>query len=300
MNELFNNIAPLIMTFGIGHLLYRVGFLTRDNADLFLKLFFYLALPAVILLSIPKIQLTHELLYFPLIAILIFVINLSIALTASHYFQLERKTKGVFLIGSIIFNGSFAYPFIMVSYSEQAMANVYLFDFGNAIVTFSIAYYLACHYGQSGQTQKMIWLRFFKSPPLMALFIAVLLNLSGIPVPPAGENLLRIFSGLLTPLVMLALGIYFNPRIVKGGPLATVVAIQIGGGLIFGTLFGHLFGLEGLSQNVVQIMAICPAAMNTLAYASMEGLDKEFAASVVSYTTIISIVLIPMMIFLLL
>ena len=299
MNEILNNIAPLLMTFGIGHLLYRIGFLTRDNADLFLKLFFYLALPSVILLSIPKIPLTHELLYFPLIAILMFAVNLTLAGAASRFFQLEPKTKGVFLIGSIIFNGSFAYPFIMVSYSEQAMASVYLFDFGNAIITFSIAYYLACHYGRPGQAQKMIWLRFFKSPPLLTLIVAVLLNLSGIAVPAVGENLLRIFSGLLTPMIILALGIYFNPRIVRGGPLTCVVAIQIGGGLILGYLFSRLFGLEGLSRTVVQIMAICPAAMNTLAYASMEGLDKEFAASVVSYTTIISIVLIPLMIFLL-
>jgi predicted permease len=299
MNELLNNIAPLIMTFAIGHLLFRSGFLTRDNADLFLKLFFYLALPAVILLSIPKIPLTCELLYFPLIAILIFAINLCLAWMASCFFKLEPKTKGVFLIGSIIFNGSFAYPFILVTYSEQAMAKVYLFDFGNAIITFSIAYYLACHYGQPNQSRKMIWRRFFKSPPLLTLFIAVLLNLCNIPIPVAGENLLRIFSGLLTPLVMLALGIYFNPRIVKGGALATVIAIQIGGGLIFGYLFVRVFGLSGLSMNVVQIMAICPAAMNTLAYASMEGLDKEFAASVVSYTTIISILLIPLMIFML-
>jgi predicted permease len=299
MNEIFNNIAPLILTFAIGHLLYRSGFLTRDNADLFLKLFFYLALPSVILLSIPQIPLTCELLYLPLIAILIFAINLAIAWTASRFFQLEPKTKGVFLIGSIIFNGSFAYPFMLVSYSEQAMASVYLFDFGNAIVTFSIAYYLACHYGQPRQARKTIWRRFFKSPPLLTLFVAILLNISGIAIPAMGENLLRIFSGMLTPLIMLALGIYFNPRIVKGGPLATVVAIQIGGGLILGYLFTRLFGMTGLSGNVVQIMAICPAAMNTLAYASMEGLDKEFAASVVSYTTIISIVLIPLMIYLL-
>jgi predicted permease len=299
MNDILNNIIPLIMTFAIGHLLYRYNFLTRDNADLFLKLFFYLALPAVILLSIPSIPLTHELIFFPLIAILIFVINLILAWIASCIFKLEAKTKGVFLIGTIIFNGSFAYPFVMVSYHEEAMAGVYLYDFGNAIVTFSIAYYLACRYGQNGRKQQRIWLKFFKSPPLVTLIVAIFLNLSGIPIPNVGENLLRIFSGLLTPLIMLSLGIYFNPRIVRAGPLATVVTIQIIGGLIFGYLFSHFFGLHGVNQSVVQIMAICPAAMNTLAYAAMEGLDKEFAASIVSYTTIISIVFIPLMILIL-
>ncbi len=299
MTDIINNTGPLILTFFIGHLLYRIGFLTRDNADLFLKVFFYMAIPAVILLSIPKIPLTHELLYVPFLALLVFLGNLALALFCQRFLKLEPKTLGVFLIGSIIFNGAFAYPFILVSHGEQAMAYVYLFDFGNMIVTFSVAYYLACHYGQTDQARKMISLKFLKSPPLLFLFLAIILNLCHIQIPEVGTNLLRIFSGLLTPMVMLSLGIYFNPRIVKAGALATVVSIQILGGLVLVSLFIYLFGFHGMGRTVVLIMSVCPAAMTVLSYASMENLDKEFAASIVSYTTIISIFLIPLMIYLL-
>ena len=37
--------------------------------------------------------------------------------------------------------------------------------------------------------------------------------------------------------------------------------------------------------------------MNTLIYATLEGLDKEFAASIISYTTLISMILISIVIF---
>ena len=177
------------------------------------------------------------------------------------------------------------------------MAYVYLFDFGNALITFSVAHFLASRYGQSDQARRMISLKFMKSPPMICLVIAIILNLAGLQIPTFGIKTLRIFSDLLTPLVMLSLGIYFNPRIVKAGPLATVLGIQFVGGLIIGYLIVYFFGLEGIGRAVVQILAICPIAMNTLAYASMENLDKEFAASAVSCSTIISMILIPTMIY---
>lgn len=298
MTEIINSTGPLVLTFFLGHLFYRIGFLTRANADLFLKLFFFLALPSVVLLSIPHIPLTHDLIYYPFVAILVCLGSILLALLCNLFFKLERKTLAVFLIGTSIFNGAFSYPFILTSLGNQAMAYVYLFDFGNMIITFSVAHYIACHYGQSHRKHSMASLNLLKSPPLISLFVAIILNIFKIPIPEIGINVLHIFSGMLTPLVMLSLGIYFSPRIVKAGPLVTVIGIQILGGLALGSLFICIFGLKGIGRSVVQIMTVCPAAMNTLAYASMENIDREFAASIVSYTTIISIFMIPLMIYL--
>jgi hypothetical protein len=68
--------------------------------------------------------------------------------------------------------------------------------------------------------------------------------------------------------------------------------------LLLGIAFINLFNLQGLSKIVVLIMSSAPAGINTLTYSSMENLDNEFAASVVSYSTLIGMVFIPVLIYL--
>lgn len=297
MNTILNNILPLVLIFGLGHLSRRTGFLNKDNADLFLKLFFYIVLPSVVLLSVSRVPLTLELLSLPLITIIMFCFSYLIALGAGRFFDLEKESLGVFFIGSIVLNGSFVYPFVYVMYGEQGMAVAYLFDFGNAIVAFSFAYYLACRYSPNGNSQSAIYKKFLLSPPLLALTVAIILNMTGLEIPSAGMELLRILGGMTTPLIMLSLGIYFDYKIVKAKPLFTVIGIRLLGGLVFGYILVTAFGLTGLYKTIVMMMALSPSAMNTLIYASMEGLDKEFAASIISYTTIISMFFISAIIF---
>ncbi|PLY00987.1 MAG: hypothetical protein C0622_07900 [Desulfuromonas sp.] len=298
MSVIANNVLPLFLIFLLGHLCKRFGLLTRENADLLLKLFFYVALPALVLLSIPQLELTLELLSLPIAAMAMVLSGFLLALFWRRRLTMERQALGVFFVGSIIFNGAFAYPFIFVSYGEQGMAIAYLFDFGNAVVAFSLAYYLACRYGSSDYTPGNLVRKFVLSPPLLALLIAIVLNLTGLRFPSFGQEFLRILSSLTTPLVLLALGVYFNPRIVHGGPLVAVIVIRIFCGMLLGLLLVKLFGLTGMVRNVVLVMAVSPSGMNTLTYAAMEGLDKEFAASLISYTTVISMLMFPLMIYL--
>ncbi len=177
-------------------------------------------------------------------------------------------------------------------YHEEGLAISYLIDFGNAIITLSFMYLLACRYGSNSPSRGNLYKKFFLSPPLVALCLGALFNLSGLQLPVAGTNVLRIMGGMTTPLVMLSLGIYFSPKIPKLAPLLTVISIRMLGGLAIGTTLIFLFNLTGLTRTVALIMSVSPSAINTLIYASMEGLDKEFAASIVSYTTLISMIMI--------
>lgn len=301
MTEIINNLLPIFLIFLLGYICQQVGFLTKDNADLFLKLFFYLVLPAVVLLSISQVPLTIHLLALPVITIIMLTTSYGIASFCQHFFDMPPKTTGVFLIGSSILNGAFVYPFVLAIYKEHGLAVAYLFDFGNAIVAFSFAYYLACRYGSSGTelSRKTIYKKFLLSPPLLALFLAVLLNLTGFRLPEAGYGFLRAIGGMTTPLIMLSLGIYFSPRIIYPGPLFTVIGIRVLGGLVMGIILTFIFGFTGENRIITIIMAISPSAMNTLIYATLEGLDKDFAASIISYTTLISMFLISLVIFIL-
>ncbi len=301
MTAIINNLLPIFLIFLLGYICQRIGFLSKANADLFLKLFFYLVLPAVVLLSISQMPLTIHLIALPLITIIMITVSYLIANVCRCYFDMPPKTTGVFLIGATILNGAFVYPFVLAIYGEEGLAIAYLFDFGNALVAFSFAYYLACHYGNSGTTlsRRQIYKKFLCSPPLLALGAAIFLNLTGIQLPEAGYSFLRSLGGMTTPLIMLSLGIYFSPKIINPGPLFTVIGIRVVGGLVMGVLLSYIFGFSGNNRTITIIMSLSPSAMNTLIYATLEGLDKEFAASIISYTTLISMILISAVIFIL-
>lgn len=300
MSGLLLKIVPVVLLFLLGVVLRRIGLFSKSNADLFLKLFFHVALPALILLSVPRLDLSLKVVALPLMAASINFITYGIAYLAARRFDLDRQVFGVFLIGAVIMNTGFTFPFILSAYGPEGMAFATLFDFGNATVVLSFVYYLACRYGGDCNRGSLALLKkFLASSPLMALGIAVLLNLAGVGLPAVANEFLKILGAMTAPLMMLSLGIYFNPRLCRAGPLAAVIIIRMLVGLLLGAACVVLFNLHGLAMAIVLILSSAPAGINTLTFATMENLDGDFAASVVSYSTLIGLVLIPLFILIL-
>ncbi len=298
MIEILNNVLPLILIFALGVLLRRFGVFDRSDAHRLLKLFFYVSLPALILRSVPALRLNAGLILLPVCAALIVFATYLLAYPAGKKWRLQRPTLGTFLVGSMVMNGGFAFPFILSAYGEAEMALATLFDFGGGAVVFTFVYYLACRYGNEGRGGLHLLRKFLCSPPLLALCLALALNLSGLQLPQTANIFLQQLAYLTTPVVLLALGLSFNHRVVHLGPLLTAVTIRMLAGLLFGVAFAELFQLQGLARTLTLVMSAAPSGVNTLVFSSLEQLDTEFAASIVSYATLFGIFWLPLLIYL--
>ena len=73
----------------------------------------------------------------------------------------------------------------------------------------------------------------------------------------------------------------------------------MGIGFFMGLIYIGVFRLQGLEMVVALIASSAPAGYNTLTFASLENLDKEFAATLVSFTILIGMVLVPILMMLL-
>lgn len=299
MNEALIKIIPVILVFVLGYFLKKINLLKKEDGDLFLKLVFYVTLPALIILSISNIKLALDFIYLPVIAALVILITYFASYLTSKSLRLQNKSLGVFLIGSMIMNVGFTLPFIIAAYGQEGLARISLFDFGNGFLVFTFVYYIACKYGRSKKESKTMIKKFLLSPPIWALVIALILNLAGLKTPVVAENFLQIIGDLTTPLIMLSLGIYFTPKIVKFLPLSLAMIIRMLFGLFLGLVFVKLFDLEGLTRVIVLLGSAAPVGYNTLTFSSLEDLDKEFAASLVSFSVLIGIIFIPALIFVL-
>jgi malate permease and related proteins len=286
------------MIFYLGILLKNIKVLKNSDSDLLLRLVFYVCLPSLTIVSTQKVVLMWNHLYIPAIPIIIVLFTYVL----SHFFcsrlKLPRQTKGTFLVGSMIMNTAFVFPFVLSAFGEKGFALATIFQFGTGLSIFTFIYYIAMRH--SPRAQKGIELRkFLLLPPIWALTLGIIFNLSGFKLPVMMENFFQLLGVPTIPLVMLSLGVYFKPRAKNVGLLSLVFIIRILGGFLLSMLLTSLLNIEGMVRTIVVLCASAPVGYNTLVFSTMEELDKEFAASLVSISLILGMVYIPILVYLL-
>lgn len=289
-----SSLFALLIIFALGRLLAGLKIFSSSDSDFLQRLCFYVAFPALATLSFQKANLHAGIAIYPLISILVFFLTLGAGLYASRRYQLERPSRGTFLIASAMMNSSFVIPFVVATRGDSGLALAMLFDFGNGLMIFSVGYYLAVRYGQKSAETGSVLRQVLMAPPLWGLFFGTFLNLSGLSLPEPVQRALELTGGLMVPSYMLALGIRFSPKIVSARPVLQVIGLRMAGGLACGFLLSTLFGLDPASRAVVVAMSAAPSGFNTLTFSLMTGLDVEFAASIVSCSLVAGIVFLPL------
>ncbi|MFA6253349.1 MAG: AEC family transporter [Patescibacteria group bacterium] len=292
---MYLKLLPILLIFALGYLLKKINVLKKEDADLFLKLVFYIAAPALILLSISNIKLNSQLWSLPLSAIFIILVTYIITLAISRTLKLPRESLGSFLIACLIMNIGFLLPFTLAAFGMEGVALISLFDFANGILTFTFIYYLATKYGQGTNDKKIIRKKILLSPPIWALILAIILNLLKIKITGPVYDFLQPLSYLISPLIMLSLGIYFQPKLKNITIPIIALILRSGLGLLLGLLLVWLFGLDGLEKSIVILASVAPVGYNTLTFSSLEKLDQNLAANIISLSLLFSIIFIPIL-----
>ena len=297
MESLAYNLVPVILIFVLGFILKLVGVLKQEHGDVFMWIVFYLALPALVLLSLTRIELTKELAWLPLISFSIIMIQFLVSFLSGKIMKLDRQTHGVLMVGTMIMNIGFALPYVIAAYGDEGLALLSIFDVSNAILAFTLVYYIACRYGEHGNSSRLLIKKFIFSPPIWALAAGIILNVTNTKIPPVPANLFQIMGDLTIPLIMITLGVFFNIRLIKPIPVFIGIGIRMFLGFAIGLAFCYFLNLDGMIRIIVLIGASAPVGFNSIIFASMEKLDKEYAASMVSFGILFGIVLIPLLIY---
>lgn len=295
MSVVIAKIVPVIIVFFLGYVLKQIRILTKEDGSTLLKIFFYISIPSLILLSVSQMKFTGELLWLPVVAALVILANYLVAHCCGRYLKLDSPSLGAFLVGSIIMNTGVMFPFLLAVKGEEGLAQGALFDLGNTALIFTFVYWIACRHGASTDNKAAMVMKLLTSPPLIAVAIGLFLNLNHLALLDGPARLLGSLGYMSMPLIMLTLGIYFSPVPYRVLPVFSAVFIRIAIGLLLGFLFVAVFDLKGLSKAVVLVCSSAPSGVTTLVFCSMEKLDNEFAASVVSYSLVISLFLVPLL-----
>jgi len=72
----------------------------------------------------------------------------------------------------------------------------------------------------------------------------------------------------------------------------------MGLGLLLGWLLTLIFGITGMTRTIIIASSSTPVGFNTLIFANLEKLDREFAANLVSFSILIALGYLPLIIWL--
>jgi predicted permease len=296
MTEFAGKIIPIVFVFFLGYFLKLIKIVKPYSGELLLKLVFYVTLPTLTFLSVIRTTLTITHLYLPFLSIIVVGITFIIASITAKKLKLTGKTYGTFLIGCLIMNTGFTMPFVIAAFGKEGLTIYTFFDLGNVFLIFSFIYYQAIKYGENSNS-KIPLKKFLLLPPIWGLTLGTIFNLASWNIHPIIENMLTVTGEPTVFLMLLSLGIYFHPKPQNFRKILAVLSIRIGLGFLIGLFIVTVFNFSGMIRTLIILFCASPVGYNTLVFSSIEKLDEEFAASIVSISILVGIIYIPFLLF---
>lgn len=286
---------PVLLLIVVGVLVRAGGLVDRASRLTLTRLVYYVTIPAAIFSSISRSELSLALLALPVIGFLLPCALAGVMYAATRHIADQPARRGVLLVAMVVL-AVFAYPFFEVYYGLDGLAHMAMFDVGNALFAGTVALWLAAHFGQNGDRRQSIgWRKMLTSPLLVAAVAGIGVSLSDVTLRGPLWEALELLRAANTPLAMIAVGSFLEPQAAHLGLIARYVGVRMVLGGVAGLGLALLLGLDGLGVVTACVGSAMPAGTTALVYAGTEGLDTEFAASLISGTLLVGVVVIALL-----
>ncbi len=305
------NLALIVAYLVIGWVLQRTRSLPEQSGFVLNQYVIYVAVPALILLHLPKLEITADVLA-PLITPWgMYLLAMVLVLLASKVFQWNRELTGALLVVVPLGNTSFlGFPFVEAFYGTEGLPFAVIYDqTGSFLALALISSSIAVHYSTIGASldsappratmqQRVAKLLVF--PPVIALILALFLMAFGIgktEYPRIIQPLLENLAATLIPVVMIAVGLQLRLRIASNhiAPFFIALSIKLVALPLVALAAFMLLGVNSLAAQVSVLEAAMPPMITGGAIAIGAGLKPRLVAAIVGYGVLIGMVTLPIM-----
>jgi len=224
-----SNFIIILFFLGLGVLAKRLFTLPEKLPLLLNQLVINIAIPAVILLRIPQLSLSLEVLSPMFLAWLTVLVAALLVHFVGRKLNWSRAVIGALLMTAVLGNTSYlGFPMVKVFYGEQLLPYAIIFDqLGNFIALAVYGSLIISLYGNNQEKVNIytIMLRILRFPPFLVLIFALFMPAnflsSGI------EMILRWCAAAMVPLTMFIVGLQFSLQLDKHFRLPLVYGIGI-------------------------------------------------------------------------
>jgi hypothetical protein len=286
-----SNFLLIFLCLGAGMILQRRRDVPAGTAQALNLYVIYLALPALVLAQMPKLNFSSELWVPIVLPWVMLAVGAALVLAGQRLFAWSREVTGCLLLCVPLGNTSFlGIPMVTAFFGAKFVPYAVIYDqLGSfiALSTYGTLVLAAWQEGSRPQVGK-IAVKIATFPPFLALVLAFALRLY--TYPPALAASLESIGASLVPVVMVAVGLQLKIRL--PGPYVVPFCHGLVVKLIVAPLLALAFckalGLSGDAARVAIFEAGMPPMVTAGALALAAGLAPELAAALVGWGIVVS------------
>ncbi|GAB6093503.1 AEC family transporter [Furfurilactobacillus curtus] len=302
--ESAQGVFMIVLMVAVGYVLAWRGWFDESAKQLLAKLVTQVALPPYMIVSITKDFSRRQLdqflpaLRFPVLSMLILM---GLAWALVFVLKIDESRRGLFT--SMFFNSNTVFvglPINLAIFGRASLPYVLVYYMANTTIFWTLGVMfiqrdgaLHGHLTVSGVLKKIF------SAPLIGFLIGVALVLADIRLPHFLNQTFNYLGGLTIPLSMLFIGVSVFDAGLRNMRLNRSSLGVLAGRFIFAPLLMLALVIPAniplLMKQVFILQAGMPVMTNAPVVAKLYHADADFASIMVSETTLLSLIFVPMM-----
>ena len=301
VSVVINQMIILFLLMGLGYLLFKLRIMNRDFNKRITKILLNVTMPAMILSSVLNEtgeRDTKSVFTIFIIAIAAYTILPMIGFLLVSIFPFAKEQKGLYMFMTVYSNvGFMGFPVMNALFGSTAVFYAAIFNivFNLSIYTFGI---WLMNYGKKNQLA--LDLKTLLNPGLLLSLLSVIIYFFNPTIPSSISSTIDYIGNLTVPLAMMVIGAtlatmnireLFNDWRIYPYTFFRQFLLPLACFPILKLLIHDTFIL-GISF----ILIMMPIANTAVLYATEYQTDEKLAAKTVFFTTVVSIVTIPLLI----
>lgn len=288
-----DNFVLIGLAIILGYGIQRLNIFSKEAPTTLNQFVIYISLPAMILLQIPKLSFSMDMLIPIIIAWLVMTLSVILVLLLSKALDFSKEITGCLMLVTVLGNSSFlGIPIVNAYFGQEALPYVIVYDqLGTFIALASYGTFVASYYSNKSELNfKIIIQKVLTFPPFLSLVLA--LCLMGVEFPLVINSVLSTLSSTIVPLALVAVGLQLQLKLpgheVK--PFVTALGIKLIIAPMMAFMICKLFTWDTQAAQVSVMEAGMAPMITAGAVASMAGLAPRLSSAIVGYGILISFI----------
>lgn len=291
-------ILPVFIIFSIGYIGQKfIGFDIKSISTAAL----YLMSPFLAFRTFYTNELTMDYFYIVLFSLLLTTILLIVVWITAISMKATRSELSAMILGGVFMNsGNYGAPVVLFAFGAVGFDYAVIMMVFQSLLMNTVGIFFAAMGGEEKSTLRQSAQRVIRMPLMYAAFLGIGLQLVSVPIPTAVMEAVSLIADASIPTVMLVLGMQLaaiSRKRVAYRYVSAVSIIRMVASPLIAVGILYFMPVNDLLKAVVIVQASMPAAANTTMLALQFGTEPDLVSFTTFFTTLISIITIPVILF---
>jgi hypothetical protein len=198
--------------------------------------------------------------------------------------------RGLLLPAAFWNAGNMALPCARLAFGPEGLEAAAIVFVTMAVLTSTFGIWIAK--GENGLGEAL------RLPLLYGSVGGIALAVTGIELPRLVMEPIEMLGAMAIPIMLISLGAQLRTlQVTDLGHSLAVVAIRMGGGVVFAAAYVWLFDIRGLELQVLFLVSVMPPAVINVMFAQRYDRDPALVASCIVIGTVASLATIPLVLY---